>query len=85
MLHIQLKQSKTYQLGAGADIILGCTNTDICAVAAVLGYVMTRGDYPGSFFTDASAKPLVKSSFIREVHKILVALPMIIMQGRVSK
>ena len=74
MLRIRLKQSKTDQLGSGADIILGRTNTDICPVAALLGYISTRGDRPGPFFMDSSAKPLVTSSFIAEVRKILVVL-----------
>ena len=43
-------------------------------MAAVLGYIASRGCQPGPFFTDRSGKPLLKSAFIAEIRKILVAL-----------
>ena len=56
------------------NIILGCTGSVLCPVAALLGYIARRGDCPGPFFLDSAAKPLVKARFVTEVHTILVAL-----------
>ena len=74
MVRIHLKQSKTDQLGQGAHIILGKTGSDLCPVAAVLGYVVSRGAHPGALFLDARREPLRKSAFIAKLRRILEGL-----------
>ena len=74
MVRIHLKQSKTDQLGQGAHIILGKTRSDLCPVAAVLGYVVSRGAHPGALFLDARREPLRKSAFIAKLRRILEGL-----------
>lgn len=54
--------------------MLGRTYSDLCPVAAVLGYFASRGDRPGPLFIYLTGKPLLKKTFVGEIRKILVAL-----------
>ena len=74
MVQIHLKQSKTNQLGKGADIVLGRMDQDLCPVAAILSYIATRGTQPGPLFRDSRQKALTKSTFVAELHSILSRL-----------
>ena len=74
MVRIHLKQSKTDLFGRGADIVLGRTGGDLCPVAAVLTYAVSRGCQPAPFFTLLTARPLTKQQFVAEIRKILIAL-----------
>ena len=74
MVRFRLKQSKTDQYGKGVDVVLGRTDTDLCPVAAVLGYFASRGDRPGPLFIGTAGKPLLKKTFVGEIRKILVTL-----------
>lgn len=47
MVRIHLKKSKCDQFGEGVDIVLGVTGADICPVAAMLAFLVERGDKPG--------------------------------------
>ena len=49
--------SQTNQFGQGTDIILGRTGLDLCPVAAVLGYVVSRAAQHSPFFITSSRKP----------------------------
>ena len=73
---IQFKTSIIDQLGAGLDIIVGHTDSDLCPVSAILSYIFLRGTKPGPFFID-SARPLTKDRFVAVLHSILarVGLP----------
>ena len=74
MVRIHLKQSKTDQFGKGVDIVLGKTGLDLCPVAAVLGYIATRGNSPGQFFVDSRSRPVLKSSFVQAVRGVIASL-----------
>ena len=50
-LHILLKRSKTDQAGKGAIVGIGRTGGQLCPVAAVLSWMVRRGNAPGPFFT----------------------------------
>ena len=67
MLRFHLKQCKTDQFGTGVDLVLGRTGSDLCPVAAVLGYSAGRGDRPGPLFIDSTNKPLLKHTFVEEI------------------
>ena len=71
MVRVHLKQSKTDQMGQGAHIILGSTGLDLCPVAAVLGYIESRGAQSGPFFLNSRKETLRKSTFITEIQQIL--------------
>ena len=74
MLRFHLKQSKADQFGTGVDVVLGRTYSDICPVAAVLGYFTGRGDRSGPLFVDSAGKPLLKHTFVGEIRKVLITL-----------
>ena len=50
-LHILLKRSKTDQAGKGAIVGIGSTGGQLCPIAAVLSWMVRRGNAPGSLFT----------------------------------
>ena len=74
MVRIRLKRSKTDQEGSGADIILGRTGLPLCPVAAMLGYIATRGARMAPFFLDSKGRALTKPAFVAELRAILVSL-----------
>ena len=78
MVRVHLKQSKTDQMGQGANIILGRTRTSsdlhVCPVAAVLGYVASWGAQPGAFFLGTRKEPIRKSTFVAKFRRILETL-----------
>ena len=71
MIQFHLKVSKCDQFGAGANIIVGCTDAPLCPVSAILNYIETSGDIPGSFFVDSSHKALTKQRFVNQIQIIL--------------
>ena len=73
-VRIHLKQSKTDQMGRGADIILGRTDQDLCSVTAMLGYIAYRGSRPGPFFLVSQDKPLLKVQFVPEIRKVIATM-----------
>lgn len=76
-IKIQLKRSKTDQLGQGVDIFVGKTGCPICPVAAVTVYMVRRGNNRGPFFQFANGTPLTKAKFTDQIRAILqeVGLP----------
>ena len=71
MIQFHLKVSKCDQFGAGANIIVGRTNSPLCPVSAILNYIEARDDSPGTFFVDSSRKPLTKQKFVNQIRIIL--------------
>ena len=43
-LAVTIKRSKTDQLAQGVTLSIGATGTDLCPVAAMLGYLIQRGE-----------------------------------------
>ena len=50
-LHITIKQSKTDPFWKGVDLYVGRTETNLCPVAAILGYLRCRGMARGRWQT----------------------------------
>lgn len=71
MLKVNLKYSKTDQLGKGVDIYVGRTGCPLCPVAAVLAYMAIRGNEQGPFFKFNNSQPLTKPKFIHHVRLAL--------------
>lgn len=71
VIRIHLKHSKCDQFGAGANVVLGKSGTDICPVAALVEYISARGDSPGPFFLSYTRKPLLKADFVTETRRAL--------------
>ena len=47
MLFVHLKSSKCDQIRQGITLYVGRTNAQLCPVAAVLAYLVVRGNNPG--------------------------------------
>ena len=65
-IQVRLKRSKTDVSRQGTLIHIGRTDDDLCPVAALLSWMVTRGNRPGPLFYFASGKPLSRSTFVRE-------------------
>ena len=74
MLKVVLKKSKTDQFGAGAQVYVGRTGCTLCPVAAVLEYMVARGNEAGPFFRLANGRPLTKPLFTQRVRQALQAV-----------
>ena len=74
MIQFHLKVSKCDQFGTGANIVIGRVDSSLCPVAAILNYIVTRGDSAGPFFVDTSHKPLTKQKFVAQIRSILNSL-----------
>ena len=74
MIQIHLKKSKCDQVGAGADIVIGVTGTELCPVAAILKFIEVRGSRPGAFFLNSDSKPVAKSWFVNQIREVLVTM-----------
>ncbi len=61
-------------MGAGADIVVGVTRTELCPVAAILEFIEVRGSQPGAFFLNTESKPVVKSWFVNQIREVLGTL-----------
>ena len=53
-LQVTLKASKTDPFWQGVTLYVGATQSNICPVAAVLSFMVTRGDTPGPLFREIS-------------------------------
>ena len=72
-VRVFLKRSKTDQFGRGVEVWLGATGDDLCPVAAVLAYVVSRGSTPGPFFRCEDGSPLTKPRFVERVRVAMAA------------
>jgi hypothetical protein len=71
VLKVNLKHSKTDQLGKGVEVYVGRTKCVLCPVAAVVAYMVKRGATPGQFFRFQDGKPLTKATFVHHVRLAL--------------
>ena len=71
VVRVVLKYSKTDQLRKGAEIFIGKTDNIVCPIAAVVAYMVVRGNQPGPFFKFKDGQPLTKASFVRHVRLAL--------------
>lgn len=73
-LRVNLKRSKTDQLGEGVEVFIGKTGCQLCPVAGVVAYMVARGSTPGPFFVFKDNQPLTKPRFTKEIRAVLEAL-----------
>ena len=71
---IWLSKSKTDQAREGAAINLPRTSDDLCPVAALLTWIVYRGDSPGPLFLFRSGSHLTRAAFVRELRKALLGV-----------
>ena len=70
-LRIQLKRSKTDQIGKGTPVFIGKTGEQLCPVAAVLAWMVHRGNAGGPLFHFKDGTPLTQQRFVAELRKAL--------------
>jgi len=61
------KASKTDLFRVGIDIYIGRTKDNLCPVAAVLAYLVRKGQGPGPLFKFEAGKPLTRARLVTEV------------------
>ena len=66
-LEVSIKASKTDPFRRGVCIYLGVTYADLCPVAAILDYMVRRGQSPGPFFSFANGNSLTRDRFVSAV------------------
>ena len=67
VIRITLKTSKTDPFKQGADICIQRTDSNLCPVAALLAWLVERGNAPGPLFFFASGAPLTRARFVTEL------------------
>ena len=70
-LAVTLRASKTDPFGAGHTLYVGCTESRICPVAAVLAFVAVRPQVPGPLFVHRNGSPLTRADLVREIRSAL--------------
>ncbi len=72
-IRVKIKESKTDRTKQGAFITLHRSRKKICPVAALLKYMVLRGEGQGPFFRYEHGKGLTRRVFVVEVKKALVS------------
>ncbi len=70
-LSLLIKCSKTDQFHQGTNIYLSKTDTDLCPVEAITGYLALRQQPDGPLFTSQQGTPLTSEVFITRVQAAL--------------
>ena len=70
-LQVTLKASKTDPFRQGVTVYVGATQSNIFPVAAVLSFMVTRGDTSGPLFREEDGKYLTRANFVAGVRSAL--------------
>ena len=70
-LRIHLKTSKTDPFCKGTDILLGRTRDELCPVAALLQWMVQRGNAPGPLFKFVSGVPLTRPLLVSRLRTFI--------------
>lgn len=73
MLSVHLRRAKTDPFGRGVTLYLGRSGSEVCPVAAVLNYLVTRPAPDGPLFVHSDGSPLLKRQFVAGVRRALSA------------
>jgi len=71
MIRVHLKQSKTDPFRKGVSLFIGKTGAELCPVAALLGYLVERGQRPGPLFLFKDGRYLTRQRLVTAVRKAL--------------
>ena len=71
-LRVHLKCSKTDPFREGTDIFLARTDDELCPIAAMLSWLVIRGNEDGPLFNFHSGAPLTHSSFVLCLKEALI-------------
>ena len=70
-MEVHIKRSKCDQFGRGVTLSVGATDTEVCPVAAMLGYLAQRGSSSGPLFKFADGCPLTRDRFVSSLRSAL--------------
>ena len=70
-LEVRIKVSKTDSFRKGVTVYLGRTEQEVCPVAAILGYMVRRGQANGPFFKFSDGRYLTRARFVDQVRSAL--------------
>ena len=73
LVTIMLRRSKADPFGRGITIYVGRTAQAFCPVAAILNYLVRRGQSPGPLFLFQDGSALSKERLIASIHHILTS------------
>ena len=73
MLKVTIKASKTDPFRQGVDIFVGRTSNELCPVAAVLAYLVRRGNDQGLLFRFEDGRLLTRDRFVTQIRRALSA------------
>ena len=73
-MQVVIKASKTDPFRQGVSVYIGTTNSQICPVTAVIGFMVQRGGSSGPLFTWSNRHYLTRDRFVLEVRKALSAV-----------
>ena len=68
---VHLKSSKTDLFRKGVALVIGTGNTEICPVAAVLSYMVQRGQAPGPLFLFGDGYYLTRATLMAAIRSAL--------------
>ncbi len=71
VVRVHIKQSKTDPFRKGIYLYIGRTNSDLCPVTALLGYLVTRGQRPGPLFVFKDGRLLTRQRLVSAVREAL--------------
>lgn len=72
VLKVTLQRSKTDPFGQGTAVYLGKTNSEVCPVTALLGYLTIRPPPAvGPLFIHSNGSPLTRPQFVKRVKEAL--------------
>ena len=72
-MEVLIKASKTDPFRKGVTIYLGVTGGELCPVAAMLGYMVRRGERAGPMFLFADGSYLTRERFVAQLRQALAA------------
>ncbi len=70
---VRIKASKTDPFRKGVSIYLGTTGSDLCPVAAMLDYMVRRGQAPGPMFLFEDGRFLTRARLVSHLREALQA------------
>lgn len=71
LVRIRIKRSKTDPFRKGIDLFVGKTGSELCPVAAMLDYLLSRRTGPGPLFLFQDGRPLTRPRFAEAIRSAL--------------
>ena len=70
-MYVRVKGSKTDQARQGITLVVGRTGNDLCPLAAMLPYLVLRGDEVGPLFRWKNQKGLAREELVSKLRQVL--------------